>query len=1336
MTDKPQSKDASHAGDDSEFFVVGNPLHAVRASYIWRRADDELFETVRQGGYAYVIAPDRSGKSSLVAATAARLQAAGVRVAIIDLGQISERDGGADAGRWYYNIAYRLLRQLRLKTDLQEWWQDKSMLSNRQRLVEFYAEVILENIQDRVVIFVDAVQCIAGLPFDEQLLASIRAAHNARATDPEFGRLTFVMLGECDPHQLVTHEGLSPFSVSRQIRLADFTREQISVFRNELNMPSDVADRALDRIYEWTRGQPFLTQKLARAVSREEVSEDVEGQVDRIARTQIAGKAALTSEPHLGHLHRAVMGDRKDCEAMLNTYGKMHKGVNVVYDPDSRPQRKLMALGLVAVGPDGLLAPRNKIYATVFTARWANENLPLHWRGPSIALAVVIAIVAIPFWYTQLLPSSHVQVLTSPVADLSDVAEAYDNLRSFPGHRNSADGLYRSLLRQRAMQATNPGQINRIGNYAQRMPDGDAFAAELQAGYWERTMRDAMRIEDRDTALIAALQSLSVPTPERRRIAANLIGDDYPNLIGTVPPQVADHMMFDADNNLLSFVNGAQVSQWSMAGDSVQQRATWTLSALEVTPLVRRLVIEQAGRVRQVSLNLLLRHERPADVRIKLIAPSGRTVELEYEQGELRDDGSLVFDNVDLSDLAGEQIAGTWSLSVRDDASAAAGNVSSWGLRLNGTLQQDLPERSLPIPDPVARESNDIWFSEGGRYVIARAVNSDSARLWDLLYAQPARPVAVPADERVLGLSSTADYMVTARLDSVNLWRISNGRRYSVLKLGSSGGDLRLSDNGRFLYVLNRGESASIFELWSVDTGGRLTSLTLPGSVALIAASADGRFLAVADYDRSVRVWDLDSKQQLAQFNLPLQPSRLALSANGSALAAIYGRQGWSLWKSDAPASPLFAEFGDSDWDVSFSPSGGRVLAGNSENGYQIVRSRDGSIAGPLLASSTSPGDVLLRFNHDESVLLTASAQGASRLWRAPAYQSTVARPAVGHRVWQRTGDTIATIATGARAIAVGDGEGHVHILGTSADESRFADASDDISFIGHSTAVTRLVFSDDGSLVASADAEGTVRVWDASTGLPRVYRVEPSQHTVEKMRFSPSGIRLAILGRQHLQIIDTATGGRVADFELNNLHRDLGFSSDDKLFVAAANGELRQATTDRTDTWALHTVWSGTAGLQNLAVSPTRGHVVIVDDNNVASLLNPADGTIGPSTMQLAGSVHDIIFSGSETRVIFRTARWVHRATIAPSGLIWMDALRAPKALRGSQMVLDAAAAGDATADALGGKIAVLTRDSGVAEIAELQFDPQSGPTIIGSREELLETWLKRLGKMPPVSR
>jgi hypothetical protein len=107
--------DRARLDTTGEFFSVGTPLHAVRAGYVRRDADDVLYETLVSASYAHIIAPDRSGKSSLIAATAARLENNSFKVAILDLEQIGVRDAGGDAGRWYYSVAYRLLRQLRIR---------------------------------------------------------------------------------------------------------------------------------------------------------------------------------------------------------------------------------------------------------------------------------------------------------------------------------------------------------------------------------------------------------------------------------------------------------------------------------------------------------------------------------------------------------------------------------------------------------------------------------------------------------------------------------------------------------------------------------------------------------------------------------------------------------------------------------------------------------------------------------------------------------------------------------------------------------------------------------------------------------------------------------------------------------------------------------------------------------------------------------------------------------------------------------------------------------------------------------------------------------------------
>ena len=101
MSDKQEQLSTKSGKGETEFFTVGPPLHAIRAGYVRRSADDFLYDSIIAGHDAHVLAPARSGKTSLIAATSARLQNNGYKVATLDLAQIGERDGGSDSGRWY-----------------------------------------------------------------------------------------------------------------------------------------------------------------------------------------------------------------------------------------------------------------------------------------------------------------------------------------------------------------------------------------------------------------------------------------------------------------------------------------------------------------------------------------------------------------------------------------------------------------------------------------------------------------------------------------------------------------------------------------------------------------------------------------------------------------------------------------------------------------------------------------------------------------------------------------------------------------------------------------------------------------------------------------------------------------------------------------------------------------------------------------------------------------------------------------------------------------------------------------------------------------------------------
>ena len=1321
----PQRKRTDSTG---EFFSVGAPLHAVRAGYVQRRADNLLYDTVISGRYAHVLAPDRSGKSSLIAATAARLEAGGCKIAILDLEHIGVRDGGSDPGRWYYNVAYRLLRQLRIRYDLQTWWHDKSILSNRQRLLEFYSEIVLQFVPEPIVVFVDEIQCIEDLPFADQLLASIRAAHNARTTDPDFSRLTFVLLGECDPVSLVSEPELSPFNVTQSIPLDDFSREQMDLFATELNLDHERATIALDRIYHWTRGQPYLSQKLARQVAREDMDGDVAEHVDRLATTQLAGRAALHSEPHMSHIHRVIVSDEKQKEALLNLYGRIRKGVEVSADLGSALQRRLMAVGLIEIDHDGSLRVRNRLYETVFTARWANENLPTRLRVPAMVAGIVLLFVLLPFWYTQWLPRPYMSVLTSPTVELEVARSSYENLRSFPGHADTADNLFRGFVEQRAALATTAEEITAVAELSADVPNAGRLPDTLRAFFWDRQASKALREERRDEALLATLESLVLPTPRRRQRAASLISDDYPLLLATLPPQQGSTTVFDPDNLLLTSAEGASITQWSYATRELQQRESWNVTALEVVPLVRRVIVDREGQVSRIGLTLNISHARLNDLRIKIIAPSGRTVEIETGRERASSNEDIRIPASQLSDLVGESLAGTWSISVRDESLGVAGQLVGWNLKLNAQGAVEDFQRGLNIPDPVERETDNVWFEESGRYAIARAMQSDSARIWDLAFAEPVRAIAVSENEKLIGLDAAAKRLLTATQDGVNVWDTGSGDRVMSLPVGVASAGAELTPDGMFLFAEHRGDIETRLELWSIEHGEAVAELVVAGVPALVVTDPSGSRVAVADYDRAVRIWDFETGELLAQIDLPVQPSAIKLAAGGDALGIVHGESGVSLWSVSRPQSPLLEEFADGNWQLVFSPSGASALAGRAETGFQTYSSRDGRLVGPPIGvRGASSQTTMLAFSTDEQVIFTGNQQSLSRFWQATEIPPVAEGGSADtdHSLWQPSADRVMAALPEGKGMVIGDPGGHVHVLSGGASLAEVQALSEDVSFVGHTAEVMRLSVDQSGSLIASAAMDNTVRAWHADSGQPYPWIAEIEGDVVENLVFSPDGAVLAVLQGTSLGLLSVENGSVVAEVELGELHESVAFAPDGRLYAGGDSGVLRVVSQDGEGNWSMQQLWQGASAIRQIAVSPRGEFLVLVDDTGRASQFMLAEGRVGDQVLQIPGPVEEIAFGHSGARAYFRTARWTHRISLGINGLHWVDSVFSPKPLNGARIVFGPA--GSDTAN----RAYLPAARNGFIELVELGFPGATSPGLFGNRVELLAEWRPRLGQV-----
>ncbi len=356
-------------------YTTGGTVQAGGGIYISRQADTELLTLCQSGTFAYILTSRQMGKSSLMVQTATRLGQEGIRSATIDLSELGVQ---VTAEQWYLGFLAILEEQFGLETDVVEWWRSRHYLGFTQRMSLFFKDVLLVEIADQVVIFVDEIDSTLSLDFTDDFFAAIRYFYVTRSQEPAFHRLSFVLIGVAAPSDLIRDKSRTPFNIGYEIVLAGFQIPEVQPLMAGFANRSDNPPAVLSTVLDWTSGQPFLTQKLCQLILDADAPIAV-GQeataIEQLIRSRILENWETQDQPeHLRTIRdRLLFGGEARSGRLLGLYQEI-LAAGAIGAEDSAEQMALRLTGLV-VRRDGVLRVYNRVYAAVFDRAWVEGAL-------------------------------------------------------------------------------------------------------------------------------------------------------------------------------------------------------------------------------------------------------------------------------------------------------------------------------------------------------------------------------------------------------------------------------------------------------------------------------------------------------------------------------------------------------------------------------------------------------------------------------------------------------------------------------------------------------------------------------------------------------------------------------------------------------------------------------------------------------------------------------------------------------------------------------------------------------------------------------------------------